>query len=106
MSGAAGAGPAPDWDVGHFVCVAARVTGPGGSLYVIVDTYPALGREGIHAQPGERVVRALQRPGMAAGGAIAVVAAPDAPRVRARAVAAGLREGAWDNGTPEPEDLA
>jgi hypothetical protein len=98
-------GPAPDWDVGHFVCVAARVTGPGGSLYVIVDTYPALGREGIHAQPRERMVRALQRPGMPAGGAIAVVAATDAPQVRARAVAAGLHEGAWDNGTPELEDV-
>jgi hypothetical protein len=38
---------------------------------------------------------------MAAGGAIAVVAAPDAGQLRARAAALGLREGAWDNGTPE-----
>jgi hypothetical protein len=97
-------GPAPDWDVGHFVCVGARVTGPGGSLYVVVDTYPALGREGIHAQPAERMVRALQRPGMAAGGAIAVVAAADAVQVSERAAAVGLHEGAWDNGTPERED--
>jgi Family of unknown function (DUF6885) len=96
-------GPAPDWDVGHFVCVTARVAGAGGSLYVVVDTYPALGREGIHAQPAERMVRALQRPGMAAGGAIAVVAAADAPQVRTRASALGLREGAWDNGTPAPK---
>jgi hypothetical protein len=96
-------GPAADWDVGHFVCVAARAAGPGGSLYVVVDTYPALGREGIHAQPAERMVRALQRPGMASGGAIAVVAAPDAARVRAGAKTLGLREQAWDNGTPERE---
>jgi hypothetical protein len=96
-------GPAADWDVGHFVCVAARVAGPSGALYVVVDTYPALGREGIHAQPAERMARALQRPGMASGGAIAVVAAPDAAQVRASAAAAGLREGTWDNGTPERE---
>jgi hypothetical protein len=96
-------GPAPDWDVGHFVCVAARAAGPGGSLYIVVDTYPALGREGIHAQPAERMARALRRPGMASGGAIAVVAAADAAQVRTRAAALGLREGAWDNGTPERE---
>jgi hypothetical protein len=96
-------GPGPDWDVGHFVCVAARVTGPRGALYVAVDTYPAIGREGIHAQPAERMVRALVRPGMAAGGAIAVVAAVDAAHVRASAAALGLHEGAWYNGTPEPE---
>jgi hypothetical protein len=96
-------GPAPDWDVGHFVCVAARVAGPGGTLYLVVDTYPALGREGIHAQPTQRMARALQRPGMASGGAIAVVTAADAAHVRARTAALSLREGVWDNGTPERE---
>jgi hypothetical protein len=94
-------GPAPDWDVGHFVCVAARVTGPGGTLYVVVDTYPALGREGIHAQPAERTLHALQRRGMPAGGAIAVVAAADAAQVRTRAAALRWREGGWDTATPE-----
>jgi hypothetical protein len=96
-------GPPPDWDVGHFVCVAARASGPGGTLYVVVDTYPALGREGIHAQPAERMARALARPGMPGGGLIAVVDDADAGQVRARAAALGLREGAWDNGTPAPE---
>ncbi len=37
-------GPPPDWDVGHFACVVARVRGPGGSLYGVADTYPAARR--------------------------------------------------------------
>lgn len=96
-------GPPADWDVGHFVCVFARAAGPGGALYGVADTYPALGRRGVHAQPGELLARALARPGMAAGGLIAVVAAEAAPDIRAAAQRLGLREGAWNNGTREPE---
>ena len=36
-------GPAPDWTVGHFACVVGRLDGPRGGLYVLADTYPALG---------------------------------------------------------------
>jgi hypothetical protein len=64
-------GPPPDWRVGHFACVVARVTGPGGSLYAVADTYPALGNRGVHMQPA----------------------------LRAAALDAGLHEGIWDNGT-------
>jgi hypothetical protein len=92
-------GPRPDWDVGHFVCIGARITGPAGTLYAIVDTYPSLGARGVHAQPQERVALALRRPQMAPGGVIAVVDAADAALVRERALAAGLHEGAWDNGS-------
>ncbi len=92
-------GPPPDWDVGHFVCVVARTRGPGGALYAIADTYPSLGRDGVHAQPRERLTRALQRPRMAPGGAIAVVADADAAVVRAGAHSLGLHEGIWDNGS-------
>jgi hypothetical protein len=92
-------GPPPDWDVGHFSCIIGRLEGPRGSLYGIADTYPALGSGGVHAQPAERLVRALQRPGMPAGGLLAVLACEDAPRLRAAAPALGLREGDWDNGT-------
>jgi hypothetical protein len=135
-------GPPPDWDVGHFVCVFGRVRGPRGALYGIADTYPALGRHGVHAQPAERLAAAIERrdrretlasdrsgetlasgagrsgdaseasvapigppfdrhPRFArpAGGVLAVVAAGDAPRVRAGAERLGLREGVWDNGT-------
>ncbi len=96
-------GPAPDWDVGHFVCVAGRTSGPGGALYTVLDTYPSLGRRGVHMQPRERLAPALARRGMAPGGMIVAVAAEDAGAVRAGAAELGLVEGVWDNGTPVRE---
>jgi Family of unknown function (DUF6885) len=96
----AGDGPPPDWDVGHFVCVFGRLRGPGGELYGVADTYPTLGARGVHVQPGERLARALARPGMPPGGIVAVTAREDAAAVRAAAGACGLQEHAWDNGTP------
>jgi hypothetical protein len=92
-------GPAPDWDVGHFVCVVARTRGRGGCAYAIADTYPSLGRGGVHVQPRERLTRALQRPGMAPGGVIAVVADEDAAAVRDAAEQLALQQGVWDNGS-------
>lgn len=92
-------GPAPDWDVGHFVCVVARARGRGGSAYAIADTYPSLGRGGVHVQPRERLARALQRPDMAPGGVVVVVADTDAAAVRSAASALALHEGVWDNGS-------
>jgi hypothetical protein len=99
-------GPAPDWDVGHFVCVFARTSGPGGALYGVADTYRSLGRDGVHVQPRERLARALERPDMAPGGMIAVVAREDAAAVRSALAPSGLREGPWDNGTPSAETPA
>jgi hypothetical protein len=93
-------GPPPDWAVGHFVCVAGRTGGPGGALYMVLDTYPSLGRRGVHLQPRERLAPALERAGMAPGGMIAAVAVEDAGAVRAGAAGLGLVEGMWDNGTP------
>ena len=92
-------GPPPDWDVGHFVCVFGRVQGPRGILYGVADTYPSLGRGGVHVQPAERLAAAIERRDKPAGGVVVVVAADDAARVRACALELGLREGAWDNGT-------
>lgn len=92
-------GPSPDWDVGHFVCVVARTSGPGGNLYAVADTYPALGGNGVHLQPRERLALAIDRPDKPAGGLIAVVAASEADRLRTGAAELGLREGLWDNGT-------
>lgn len=92
-------GPPTDWDVGHFVCVIARVSGPGGILYAVADTYPSLGRGGVHLQPQERLAPALTRPDMAPGGMIVVVADEDAAAARSGAERLGLLEGAWDNGT-------
>ena len=98
-------GPPPDWDVGHFVCVPARTRGPRGTLYMLADTYASLGRGGVHMQPRERLARALARPGKTPGGAVAVVAAEDAPGVREGAERLGLQEGAWDNGSVTAEQL-
>jgi hypothetical protein len=92
-------GPPPDWDVGHFACVVARVRGRGGSLYGVADTYPALGDGGVHVQPQERLAAALERREGPAGGMLVVVLAEDAPAMRAGAEAIGLAEGIWDNGT-------
>jgi hypothetical protein len=98
-------GPPPDWRVGHFACVVGRMRGPGGNLYALADTYPALGHRGVHMQPAERLAAALERRDMPAGGVIVVASAEDAGGVRSRALAAGLDEGIWDNGTVEHEPL-
>jgi hypothetical protein len=95
------AGPEPDWDVGHFACIVGRVRGPRGSLYAIADTYPSLGRDGVHMQPALRLAAAIERRDMPAGGVIAVAFDEDAEAVRADARAAGLVEGLWDNGTAQ-----
>jgi Family of unknown function (DUF6885) len=97
------AGPAPDWQVGHFACVVGRVGGPRGALYAIADTYPVLGGRGVHVQPGELLARALERRDKPAGGMLAIAFGQDADRLREGALAAGLREELWDNGTPERE---
>jgi hypothetical protein len=97
-------GPEPDWDVGHFACVVARTEGPHASLYALADTYPALGRGGVHLQPRERLAAALARPDMPAGGMIVLVDVRDAPELRAAAAAAGLEEGLWDNGSVEADE--
>jgi hypothetical protein len=92
-------GPSPDWDVGHFVCIVARTRGPAGSLYVVADTYPALGNNGVHLQPQGRLAAAIDRRDKPAGGVIVVVSSEEAGHIRAGAASLGLREGSWDNGT-------
>ena len=99
-------GPPADWDVGHFVCLIGRVQGPGGTLYGVADTYPSIGSGGVHAQPADRLVLALQRPRMPPGGLIVIASAEDAAPLHDGAGTLGLREGAWDNGTVLPEMLA
>jgi hypothetical protein len=98
-------GPPADWDVGHFACVVGRVRGPGGSLYAVADTYPALGDGGVHLQPRERLATALERRDLPAGGMMVIASAQDGASVRSGADALGLREGIWDNGTVTRETL-
>jgi hypothetical protein len=92
-------GPPPDWEVGHFSCVVARTDGPGGRLYAVADTYPALGDRGVHLQPRERLAAAIARVDKPSGGVLAVATSADAAALRERAAALGLVEGLWDNGT-------
>jgi hypothetical protein len=99
-------GPPPDWDVGHFVCLVARTDGPGGRLYAVADTYPALGNRGVHLQPRERLAAAIARVDKPSGGMLAVAPAADAGPLRERAAALGLAEGLWDNGTVTGEAAA
>lgn len=96
-------GPPPDWEVGHFVCVFGRVRGPRGTLYGVADTYPALGNNGIHVQPAERLAAAIERRDKPAGGVVVVLLTDDAPRVRVGARELGLCESIWDNGTVTAE---
>jgi hypothetical protein len=96
-------GPAPDWDVGHFVCIVGSVRGPAGRLYALADTYPALGSMGVHMQPQERLAAAIDRRDMPSGGVIVAAFAEDAAAVRAGAGAVGLAEGMWDNGSVTSE---
>jgi hypothetical protein len=98
-------GPPPDWDVGHFACVIARVRGGSGSMYVLADTYPALGDRGVHLQPQERLAAALERRETPAGGLLVVVSAQDAAAVRVRADELELCEGIWDSGSLTRETL-
>ena len=67
------------------MCVVARTDGPGGRLYAVADTYPALGDRGVHLQPRERLAAAIARVDKPAGGVIAVAQRAPTRRRCARA---------------------
>jgi hypothetical protein len=93
--------PPPDWDVGHWVGIAAVARGPGGAVVLVRDTYRELGADGHHVQPAARAAAALAR-GDGSEGGLLVVAPPDqaaAAEDRLRGLGLELRH--WDNGTPD-----
>jgi hypothetical protein len=94
--------PAADWDVGHFVELAALVRGRAGGLVVVRDTYRELGVNGHHMQPPERVAAALRRDDGHEGGVLVVCAAPAASELRTALQDDGFDLRGWDNGTPVP----
>jgi hypothetical protein len=94
--------PPADWDVGHFVNLAALVRGPAGSIVIVRDTYQELGLQGHHLQPPERVAAALRRDDGSEGGVLAVCASPLVTGLRDRLEAGGFELRHWDNGTPAP----
>ena len=91
--------PAADWDVGHFVELARLVRGGGGSLVLVVDSYPELGWDGHHLQPPAALATALERGDGHEGGVLAVVPAARVATVRDLAGGLGLEIGFWENGT-------
>jgi hypothetical protein len=92
------AGPAADWDVGHFVELASLLTGDGGSLVVVRDSYPTLGWQGHHLQPPRVIAASLERGDGREGGVLAIGPAGLAGAIESLATELGLEIGTWDNG--------
>jgi uncharacterized protein DUF6885 len=95
--------PAPDWDCGHFLTIAACMGAAGGALVTLRDTYPQLGWGGYHLQPAGAVAAALERDDGSEGGVLCVCAASAAEDLGERLGAAGFDLRHWDNGTPDRE---
>jgi len=95
--------PPADWDVGHFVNLAALVRGPAGALVVVRDTYQELGVAGHHLQPPDRIAAALRRDDGHEGGVLAVAGSALAAGLRGRLEGLGFELRHWHNGTPDPE---
>ena len=91
--------PPPDWDVGHFVTLAALLRSSPAAFVVVRDTYPTLGWDGYYVQPAQAVAAALERGDGRAGGVLCVAPAPEAERLRAR-LTERFELTLWDNGTP------
>ena len=92
-------GPAPDWDVGHFVELNLVVHVRGGSLVVVHDTYPSLGLGGYHVQPPRAIAAALLRGDGREGGILAVVPKEQSDALRTLVAEQGLKAATWDNGS-------
>jgi hypothetical protein len=90
--------PTPDWDVGHYVELAGLITGEGGALVHVHDTYPSLGWDGHHMQPPRVVAAALLRGDGREGGVLVVVPAGRAAEVESLVAGLDLDIGIWDNG--------
>jgi hypothetical protein len=93
-------GPAHEWDVGHFVNIAAVVTAGERALVFVRDSYRTLGWQGHHLQPPEALAAALERGDGYEGGVLCVTPAADAAALRDRLAKGGLELRHWDNGTP------
>jgi hypothetical protein len=98
LAGRPGPDPTPDWDVGHYVELAGLITGEGGALVHVHDTYPSLGWDGHHLQPPRVVAAALLRGDGREGGVLVVVPAGRAAEVESLAAGLDLDIGIWDNG--------
>jgi hypothetical protein len=93
--------PAPDWDCGHFLAIVASLSGPGGALVVLRDTYAELGWGGYHLQPAGAVAAALERGDGHEGGVLCVLEPAGAEALARGLEGAGFELRHWDNGTPD-----
>ncbi len=93
--------PPPDWDCGHFLTIAACMSGPGGALIALRDTYPQLGWEGYHLQPAGAVAAALERGDGREGGVLCACDAQVAKTLAGRLGEAGFELRHWDNGSAD-----
>jgi hypothetical protein len=91
--------PEADWRVGHFIELSRVLRGRGGSLVLVVDSYPSLGWMARHLQPPAALAAALERADGHEGGVLAITPTERAQEVEALAGELGLGVGLWDNGT-------
>jgi hypothetical protein len=99
-------GPPPDWDCGHFLTIAACVSGPGGALVIVRDTYPQLGWNGYHPQPAHAFAAALDRDDGYEGGVLCACEAPTVEPLARHLGKAGFEVRHWDNGSPDGGGVA
>lgn len=92
--------PAPEWDVGHFVDVAALIRGEARAMLLLRDSYPSFGWAGHHLQPVEAVAAAIRRDDGREGGCLVFVPAAHENEATTELARAGFELGVWDNGTP------
>jgi hypothetical protein len=107
LAGEEARSPQHEWDVGHFVNVAAVVTAGDRALVVVRDSYRSLGWGGHHLQPADALAAALERGDGREGGVLCITPLAEADALRERLDGFELRH--WDNGTPvqpEPSDRA
>ncbi|GAB3007453.1 hypothetical protein LWP59_28890 [Amycolatopsis acidiphila] len=84
------------WRVGHFALLGGTLSGPGGTVVSIVDSYPSLGDRGVHLQLLDRLVAALRRDGMAGpGGLLLVVDAAEQQAAEELVRSSGLDPCLW-----------
>jgi hypothetical protein len=91
-----------EWDVGHFFNLAALLSGPGGALVLIRDTYPTLGWNGYHLQPAGALAAALLRGDGREGGILVLCASDESEVLRKELERQSYDLRHWNNGTPAP----
>ena len=96
--------PPADWSVGHFALLGGWMSGRAARLYAILDTYPQLGWQGLHLQPGRAIAQSLERPQHPTDGGVALfVSAKLQDPIEQAVNSIGFEVSTWDNGTPAPQ---